>query len=69
LAAVNRVGEDGEGLSYAGDTMIINPRGEIMVETKEHTRQIIHAGLSLDELNKFRNKFPVGLDADKFKIL
>jgi predicted amidohydrolase len=69
LAAVNRVGEDGEGLSYAGDTMIINPRGEIMVETKEHTQQIIHADLSLDDLNKFRNKFPVALDADEFKIL
>jgi len=69
VAGVNRVGEDGEGLSYAGDTMIINPRGEIMVKSKEKTQQIIHAGLSLDELNHFREKFPVGLDADKFKIV
>jgi predicted amidohydrolase len=69
VAGVNLVGKDGEGLSYAGDTMIFNPRGEVMVETKEHAEQIIHAGLSLDELNRFRKKFPVGLDADKFKIL
>ena len=69
VAGVNRVGEDGEGLSYAGDTMIINPRGEIMVKSKEKTQQIIHAGLSLDKLNHFREKFPVGLDADNFKIL
>ena len=69
VAGVNRVGEDGEGLSYAGDTMIINPRGEIMVKSKEKTQQIIHGDLSLDKLNQFREKFPVGLDADKFKIL
>lgn len=69
VAGVNRIGNDGEGLSYSGDTVIINPKGEIMVETKEHTHQIIDAGLSLDELNRFRKKFPVGLDADKFKIL
>jgi len=69
VVGVNRVGEDGEGLSYAGDTMIINPRGEIMVKSKEKTQQIIHGDLSLDKLNQFREKFPVGLDADKFKIL
>jgi omega-amidase len=69
VAGVNRIGNDGEGLSYAGDTVLINPRGEIMAETKEHKEQIIDANLSLDELNRFRKKFPVGLDADKFKIL
>jgi len=69
VAGVNRIGKDGEGLRYAGDTVIINPRGETMVETKEHDQQIIHAHLSLDELNRFREKFPVALDADEFKIL
>ncbi|MFP4024226.1 MAG: amidohydrolase [Thiohalospira sp.] len=69
VAGVNRIGNDGEGLSYAGDTMIISPKGVIMNETKERKEQIIDANLSLDELNRFREKFPVGLDADKFKIL
>ncbi len=69
VAGVNRIGNDGEGLSYAGDTVLINPKGEIMAETKEHKEQIIDANLSLNELNRFRKKFPVGLDADKFKIL
>lgn len=68
VIGVNRIGEDGEGTSYSGDTVIINPKGQIIEKAKDYADEIIHAELSLSELEQFRKKFPVFLDADKFKI-
>ena len=69
VIGVNRIGKDGEGISYSGDTVIVNPKGQIEKKAKDYTNEIITADLSLDALNKFREKFPVHLDADNFKIL
>ncbi|MCG8411916.1 MAG: amidohydrolase [Bacteroidales bacterium] len=69
VIGVNRVGSDGEGISYAGDTTIIDPKGEIIAKAKDHHNEIINAKLSLIYLNAFREKFPVFLDADKFDLL
>lgn len=69
VVGVNRVGEDGEGLRYSGDTMVIGPKGQILGSSKEYKNEIINVKVSLDELNQFREKFPVALDADEFKIL
>lgn len=69
VIGVNRVGVDGNGIKYCGDSQIINPRGRIISELepdKEGTEQI---ELSLQELVKFRKKFPVWEDADRFKLL
>lgn len=69
VIGVNRVGSDGEGLYYSGDSMIINPKGQIISLAKENKQDVIHARLSLDDLNEFKSKFPVYLDADDFEIL
>ena len=69
VIGVNRIGSDGEGISYSGDTVIIGPKGEIISSAKDYTEEIISAELSLDKLKQFREKFPVALDADNFKIL
>ncbi len=69
VVGVNRIGKDGEGISYAGDTVIIDPKGRIISKAQDYSEEIIHADLSLDELNLFREKFPVHLDADEFKLL
>lgn len=69
VIGVNRVGEDGEGLNYAGDTLVISPKGIILGNANEYQNEIINVEISLDELNQFREKFPVMLDADDFKIL
>ena len=69
VAAVNRIGKDGTGVSYSGDSVVINPKGEVMTEDIEYKDTIIHAELSAEELVKFRKKFPVHKDADKFKII
>lgn len=68
VAGVNRVGKDGRGIRYKGDTMIINPRGEIVVHANENEECMISADISLQDLFDFRKKFPVTKDADNFTI-
>ncbi len=68
VAGVNRIGKDGNGLTYSGDSMVVDPRGNIMTNTEPHQESIETVSLSLDELNRFREKFPVGKDADDFII-
>lgn len=68
VVGVNRVGRDGMGIDYAGDSLAYNAKGQIMSSfpvSKEGT-QVVH--LSLKELIDFRQKFPVGKDADGFEI-
>lgn len=67
VIGVNRVGSDGMGLSYSGDTAIINFKGQTLVfETENET--ILYAELNKKELDDFRTKFPAYLDADEFEI-
>ena len=67
--AVNRIGEDGNGISHSGDSMVINPRGEIISKTKANEDSVEVISLDKNYLVEFRKAFPVGLDADDFKIL
>ena len=64
----NRIGLDGNGISYIGESMIVNPKGQIVSNIEPGNEGIVTASLSLQELKKFRNSFPVLNDADKFKI-
>ncbi|MFP4042117.1 MAG: amidohydrolase [Bacteroidales bacterium] len=68
VVGVNRIGKDGQNISYAGDSMIIDPKGRIISETKPNEENIETRELSLKSLNEFREKFPVGKDADYFEI-
>ncbi len=65
---VNRVGIDGNNLPYTGDSSIINPRGEYIHELTPSKEEVITVTISLDELEDFRQKFPVLADADRFDV-
>lgn len=68
VAGVNRVGEDGHGHAYAGDSMVINYQGEVLIPpTDEEYNPTVT--LSYQELVSFRESFPVYLDADAFTLL
>ena len=63
---VNRVGTDGTGLIYLGDSAVVTPKGfaEFLGEGEGvHTFQ-----LSYKELHDFRKSFPVLNDRDEFKL-
>ncbi len=68
VIGVNRIGNDGNSIYHSGDSAIINPKGNIISKTKAHEESVETIYLNLDELNTFRNKFPVANDADNFEI-
>jgi predicted amidohydrolase len=68
VAGVNRVGEDGKMIQYAGDSAIINPYGAYLSEAQNGQEDIISSELDFSLLTDFRKKFPVLKDADNFSI-
>lgn len=69
VVGANRIGKDGAGVTYTGDSMIINPRGEILASAGKNKEISISAGISMPELKQFRKIFPVLKDMDKFNII
>ena len=67
VIGVNRVGMDGKGIHYSGNSAMIDPRGEVENCTpgKEECRTVT---LQWGVLEDFRTKFPFGLDADGFEL-
>ncbi|RCR66755.1 amidohydrolase [Larkinella punicea] len=68
VAGVNRVGEDGNGHAYAGDSSLIDPKGEVLFRQNQ-TETVFQTTLSLDELSVYRERFPANRDADDFRII
>lgn len=68
VAGANRIGTDGEGIIYEGESMLINPRGELVALAQKDKECSVTADLSVLDLNDFRAKFPVMNDADKFTL-
>jgi len=63
VVGVNRIGSDGNDVSYNGNSRAFDPKGYSMLnmEDKEGFETI---ELKAQELKSYRLKFPVGLDAD-----
>jgi predicted amidohydrolase len=68
VVGVNRVGTDGNNVIFSGDSAIIDAYGQIISNIKAHDNSFESVNINLDDLNNFRKKFPVGLDADNFEI-
>lgn len=68
VVGVNRVGKDGNEIHYSGDSMIIDPLGEILYQKKEE-EDIFTISLDRDYLQTAREKFPFWKDADAFQII
>ena len=68
VVGVNCVGEDGNGLVHSGDSMVCNPRGEIISTPNSHRESSESVSLSLLYLQEFRKTFPVLMDGDEFEI-
>lgn len=68
VLGVNRVGRDGNGLDYAGDSVALDFLGEPLVECGRQP-QVVTAICSAVELATYRSKFPAHLDADAFRLL
>lgn len=67
VAGVNRVGIDGNELSYAGDSVLLDALGQPLVELGAQP-QVITARLDAAALQAHRQRFPAQMDADRFEI-
>ena len=67
VIGVNRVGNDGNNIHYSGESMIIDPSGEVLY-TKKEEEDIFTTSLDKTHLNSIREKFPFWKDADAFVI-
>ena len=67
VAAVNRVGVDGNDLHYAGDSAVIDFLGQPQVEVRE-VQQVVTTTISAAALAAHRVRFPAMLDADAFTL-
>jgi len=67
VAGVNRVGADGKGVFYGGDSALIDFLGRPVAEGGD-SAGIISAALEPGPLAAFREKFPAHLDADRFTL-
>jgi len=67
VAGVNRVGDDGNKIEHSGDSMIIDPLGEILYHGvgKE---EVFTLTLEKEKLDAIRERFPFWKDADRFHI-
>jgi predicted amidohydrolase len=68
VIGVNRVGNDGNNIYHSGDSMVIDPLGEILYH-KEHDEDIATITLDKKHLIEVRERFPFWKDADDFNIL
>ena len=64
---VNCVGIDGNSLAYAGDSALLDMRGEYLVEVGNQETSITRT-LRRDDLEAFRERFPALHSADPFDL-
>jgi len=68
VVGVNRVGDDGNGIYHSGDSMVVDPLGEILYHKKDE-EDIFTVTVEKSHLEKVRERFPFWKDADQFKII
>ena len=69
VCGVNRVGVDGKGFTYRGDSMVFSPKGKKLADAGKREETTRTCTLDKTELEEFRAKFPAWKDADAFSIL
>jgi predicted amidohydrolase len=68
VVGVNRTGKDANDIQYSGESMIIDPMGEVLY-TKKDEEDIFTITLEKTHLQTVREKLPFLKDADNFQII
>lgn len=70
VLGVNRVGQDGLGIAHSGDSLLIDPMGEIIISAAaEGQSAVVLATLNGDLVRNTREHFPFLKDADRFLLV
>jgi predicted amidohydrolase len=67
VAGVNRIGRDGNGATYAGDSVVLDFLGQ-PISSEGGGDRVETAVLDLESLRAYRASFPAHLDADAFEL-
>ena len=65
---VNRVGNDGKQIYHSGDTMVVDPMGEVLYQNA-HNEDIHTITIEKNKLREVREKLPFWKDGDGFLIV
>ena len=68
VIGVNRVGNDGNNVYHSGDSMVIDPLGEVLYHVKDD-EDVFTITLDKNHLQTIRDKFPFLKDGDDFTIM
>lgn len=68
VAGVNRVGTDANGHDYSGDSMLVDFKGDLLIDHEPGRAFCESFTLSAAALNDFKEKFPAWMDADEFTL-
>jgi omega-amidase len=68
VIGVNRVGDDGNAVYHSGDSMIIDPLGEVLYH-KADAEDVFTITLQKEALQTVREKFPFWRDRDPFLLI
>ena len=67
VAGVNRVGNDGNGVAHAGDSVLLDYTGQPLAELNDKPL-VVTVPIEPDALREWRDRFPAHLDADAFSL-
>ena len=67
VIGVNRVGSDGNNIYHSGNSLVIDPLGQVLYHMADE-EDIFTIPLQKEKLEEARTKFPFWKDADNFKI-
>jgi omega-amidase len=67
VAGVNRVGEDGNGVAYPGNSQLIDPMGEVLAAMGDK-EEVGWFEIDLEKVRSTQTSFPFQPDADRFEI-
>ena len=65
---VNRVGNDGNQIYHSGDTMVVDPMGEVLYQNSHN--EVVHTiTIEKNKLKEVREKLPFWKDGDHFLLV
>lgn len=69
VVGVNRIGKDGNGLVYSGDSLAIDPKGEHLFDGGDAGEYVHTVIFNREHQQAYRESFPVWQDADDFTLV
>jgi omega-amidase len=67
VVGVNRVGNDGNNIYHSGNSLVIDPVGQVLYHMADE-EDVFTISLQKEKLDEVRSKFPFWRDADEFRI-